>query len=76
MKKLCSVSAVLASDKTMKIRINSEFGGNEAVVTADGDIRGYIMEDDEVIITESEYDFELIKIGNQSFYDTLISKLS
>ena len=69
-------SAVLASDKTMKIRINSEFGGNEAVVTADGDIRGYIMEDDEVIITESEYDFELIKIGNQSFYDTLISKLS
>lgn len=31
---------------------------------------------DEVIITESEYDFELIKIGEQSFYDTLIKKLS
>ena len=69
-------SAVLSSDKTMKIRINSNYGGSDAVVTADGDIQGYINDTDEVIITESEYDFELIKIGNQSFYDTLISKLS
>lgn len=69
-------SAVLASDKTMKIKISSEAGGSEAVVTADGDIQGYIKETDEVLITESEYDFKLIKIGNQSFYDTLISKLS
>ena len=69
-------SAVLASDKTMKIKINSELGGSEAIVTADGDIQGYIKESDAVIITESEYDFELIKIGNQSFYDTLIGKLS
>lgn len=69
-------SAVLSSGKTMKIRINSEYGGTDAVVTADGDIQGYIKDTDEVIITESEYDFELIKIGNQSFYDTLIKKLS
>lgn len=69
-------SAVLSSDKTMKIRINSGYGGTDAVVTADGDIQGYIKDTDEVIITESEYDFELIKIGNQSFYDTLIKKLS
>ena len=48
----------------------------DAVVTADGDIQGYIKNADEVIITESEYDFELIKIGEQSFYDTLIKKLS
>ncbi len=69
-------SAVLSSDKVMRIRLNSEMGGNDAVVTGDGDIQGYIKDSDEVVITESEYDFELIKIGNQSFYDTLIKKLS
>lgn len=69
-------SAVLSSDKVMRIKLNSEYGGREAVVTGDGDIQGYIKDCDEVVITESEYDFELIKIGNQSFYDTLIKKLS
>ncbi len=69
-------SAVLSSGKVMKIKLNSEYGGCDAVVTADGDIQGYIKDSDEVIITESEYDFELVKIGNQSFYDTLIKKLS
>lgn len=69
-------SAVLSSGKVMKIKLNSEYGGCDAVVTADGDIQGYIKDSDEVVITESEYDFELVKIGNQSFYDTLIKKLS
>lgn len=69
-------SAVLSSDKVMKIKINSEYGGSDAVVAGDGDIQGYIKDSDEVVITESEYNFELIKIGNQSFYDTLIKKLS
>lgn len=69
-------SAVLSSDKVMKIRLDSEYGGSDAVVTADGDVQCYIKDTDEVVITESEYDFELIKIGNQSFYDTLIKKLS
>lgn len=69
-------SAVLSSDKTMKIKIDSRYGGTDAIVTADGDIHGYIKNTDEVIITQSEYDFGLIKIGNQSFYDTLIKKLS
>ena len=69
-------SAVLSSDKVMKIRLDSEYGGSDAVVTADGDVQCYIKDADEVVITESEYDFELIKIGNQSFYDTLIKKLS
>lgn len=73
---LSARSAVLSSDKTMKIRINSGRGGSEAMVTADGGVQGFIKDADEVIITESECDFELIKIGNQSFYDTLISKLS
>ncbi|MCC8159765.1 MAG: NAD(+)/NADH kinase [Oscillospiraceae bacterium] len=68
-------SAVLSSDKVIKIRLDSEYGG-EAVVTADGDVQGYIKDSDEVVITESEYDFELVKIGEQSFYDTLLKKLS
>lgn len=69
-------SAVLSATKTMKICLSSEYGGSDAVVTADGDVQWYIKDGDEVIITESEYDFELIKIGGQSFYDTLIKKLS
>jgi NAD kinase len=56
--------------------LDAACGGTDAVVTGDGDIQGYIKDADEVVITESEYYFELIKIGNQSFYDTLIKKLS
>ncbi len=69
-------SAVLPSEKNIKIKLDSEYGVTDAVVTADGDIQGYIKDCDEVVITESEYDFELIKIGNQSFYDTVLKKLS
>lgn len=69
-------SAVLASDKEIKIKLEGEYGGMEAVVTADGDVQSYIKDTDEVVITESEYNFELIRIGKQSFYDTLIRKLS
>ncbi|MBQ8301492.1 MAG: NAD(+)/NADH kinase [Clostridia bacterium] len=69
-------SAVLPSEKNIKIKLDSDYGVTDAVVTADGDIQGYIKDCDEVVITESEYDFELVKIGNQSFYDTLLRKLS
>lgn len=73
---LSARSAVLSSDKSLCIRLDSEYGDVDAVVTADGDIQGYIKNSDEIIITQSEYDFEIIKIGEQSFYDTLIRKLS
>lgn len=73
---LSTRSAVLSSKKVIKIKLDSEYGVTDAVVTADGDIQGYIKDCDEVVITESEYDFELVKIGNQSFYDTLLRKLS
>ncbi len=73
---LSTRSAVLSAQKTIKIKLDNEYGEADAVVTADGDIQGYIKECDEVVITESEYDFELVKIGNQSFYDTLLKKLS
>lgn len=69
-------SAVLSSDKPLRISLDTAYGDDDAVVTADGDVQGYIKDADEVVITESEYDFELIKIGGQSFYDTLIKKLS
>ncbi|MCH5210728.1 MAG: NAD(+)/NADH kinase [Oscillospiraceae bacterium] len=73
---LSARSAVLSSDKVMKIKLDCDYGAKDAVVTADGDVQGYIRDTDEVIITESEYDFELVKIADQSFYDTLIKKLS
>jgi NAD+ kinase len=69
-------SAVLSSDKEIKIKLSGDYADSDAVVSADGDVQGYIKDTDEVIITESEYDFELVKIGEQSFYDTLIKKLS
>jgi NAD+ kinase len=69
-------SAVLSSDKPITIRLDKTYPDNEAVVTADGDIQGYISGADEVAVLKSKYRFKLIKIGNNSFYDTLISKLS
>lgn len=75
---ICCLSEVRyqLSNKDIRIKLDGEYGNAGRVVTADGDIQGYIKNADEVIITESEYDFELIKIGEQSFYDTLIKKLS
>ena len=73
--RICCLSEVRYF-RQIRIKLDGEYGNADAVVTADGDIQGYIKNADEVIITESEYDFELIKIGEQSFYDTLIKKLS
>lgn len=69
-------SAVLPSEKTIKIRLDKTYPECDAIVSADGDVQGYIKAADEVIISKSEYEFELIKIGNQSFYDTVLKKLS
>ncbi|MDO5396377.1 MAG: NAD(+)/NADH kinase [bacterium] len=69
-------SAVLSADRPITIRMDDGYRGNEAVVTADGDVQGYINGGDEVVVLKSKYRFKLIKIGNKSFYDTLISKLS
>lgn len=69
-------SAVLPSDKKIVIRLDDTYTDCDAVVTADGDVQGNIMGADEVVITRSQYEFELIKIGNQSFYDTVLKKLS
>lgn len=69
-------SAVLSADRPITIRMDDGYRDNEAVVTADGDVQGYINGADEVVVLKSKYRFKLIKIGDKSFYDTLISKLS
>lgn len=69
-------SAVLPSENKIVIKLDKTYPDCDAVVTADGDVQGYIKDADEVVITRSEYEFELIKIGSQSFYDTVLKKLS
>jgi NAD+ kinase len=69
-------SAVLPSEKTIVIKLDNTYPECDAIVSADGDVQGYIKDCDEVVITKSEYEFELIKIGKQSFYDTVLKKLS
>lgn len=69
-------SAVLSANRPITIRMDDEYRDNEAVVTTDGDVLCYINGADEVVVLKSKYRFKLIKIGDKSFYDTLISKLS
>lgn len=69
-------SAVLSSDKSLLIRESGDYGSFKAIVTADGEAQCEIDASHEVTVTKSQYTLELIKIGSQSFYDTLIKKLS
>ena len=69
---LLARSAVLGADKSLEIKL----GGIDAIISADGLMRGIITCNDTVKIEKSEYEFELIKIGDSSFYNTLINKLS
>lgn len=69
-------SAILSADKDIIIKLDRNMADHEGVVTTDGEVDGNIGLANEVKITRSEYDFELIKIGNRSFYTTLLSKLS
>lgn len=69
-------SAVLPTEKDIVIRLGNEYVGNTAVISTDGEKRRFITLNDEVRISKSDYEFELIRIGGSSFYDTLITKLS
>lgn len=73
---LSARSAVLSADKEILIKLNGEFEDSVAVVSSDGEAVCEIEENDEVVVSRSKYELELIKIGRQSFYDTLIKKLS
>ena len=73
---LSARSAILNAQKDITIKIDPNRVDNRAVLTADGDIKGYISGEDEVRISKSGYTFELIKTVKQSFYETLLSKLN
>jgi NAD+ kinase len=73
---LSARSAVLSADKEIVIRLDEDFAENDAMVSIDGDVQAYIKNGDEISVTIAKHQTKLIKIGNQSFYDTLIRKLS
>ena len=72
---LSARSAILSAEKEIIIKIGNNRADTDAVVTTDGDIRCYINSADEIRISKSEFEFELIKTVKQSFYETLLSKL-
>ncbi len=74
---LSARSAVLPAEKSITIRLNDRSSShNEAMVSVDGDMQCRIKNGDEVVISKSQYDARLIRMIDQSFYDTLIQKLS
>lgn len=73
---LAAKSAVLPAERDIIIRLSSDYANNSAVISTDGEKQRFISADDEVRISKSGYEFELIRIGTSSFYNTLVSKLS
>ena len=69
-------SAVLSSDKEIVIKLSRDYVNNSAMISTDGEKQRFINTEDEIRISKSGYEFELIKIGESSFYNTLINKLS
>lgn len=72
---LSARSAVLSADRELVIKIGRENPNASAIITTDGERQRFISVDDEVHISKSDYEFELIKIGNVNFYKTLMNKL-
>lgn len=64
-------SAVLPADKEVTVGISAD----RAMVATDGEIKATITSEDRVVISRSNYMLDLIKLGNTSFYTTLIEKL-
>lgn len=69
---LSARTAILPTDKELVLKIEA----NNAIITTDGEKQRFISAEDEIRISKSDYEFELIKLGNKSFYNTLSSKLS
>ena len=72
---LSARSAILPAERDIVIRLNSGYPDSYAIICIDGEKRGILRMEDEVRIMKSKYEFELIRIGTSSFYNTLISKL-
>ena len=66
--------ALMPATKSLSVSISEELG-NEALVMLDGKEQEKITVGDEVIITQSAYSTQIVKIKNQSFYDVLTQKL-
>ena len=66
--------ALMPATKSLSVSISEELG-NEALVMLDGKEQEKIKVGDEVIITQSAYSTQIVKIKNQSFYDVLTQKL-
>ena len=66
--------AIVSADKTVTLQLDKNYR-YEASVSIDGGVKAHIQYGDKVVITKSGYITKLIKISNQSFYDTLIMKL-
>jgi len=62
---------LLSAEKEIDIRL---FGGT-AIVTVDGEDKCTIKSGDSVSVRRSECTFKIIKLGRQSFYYTMMSKL-
>lgn len=69
-------SAILSSEKEITLKLGRDYADNQAIITTDGERQRFVSPEDEIRITKSDYEFELIRIGESSFYNTLISKLS
>ena len=66
--------AIVSADKTVTLQLDENYR-YEASVSIDGGVKAHIQYGDKAVITKSGYITKLIKISNQSFYDTLIMKL-
>lgn len=67
--------ALMHAERPILLKL-SEDGADTASVTVDGEMQAYIGQEDDVLIFKSNYTVPLVKLGTQSFYDTLIMKLS
>lgn len=67
---------IIPCDLPVTLKLGDFGVTGEAVVTLDGDTAAYIKAGDEIVVSKSEYQAKLIRMGSNSFYDTLIKKLS
>lgn len=69
-------SAILPAEHEIVVKLSRDVPNLSAIITTDGERQRFISVDDEVHISKSKFEFELIKLGKNSFYNTLTSKLS
>lgn len=71
---LSSRCAILSASNKISVRVMQR-GGDDAIVTIDGQIKEHITHGERVVLSKAEEKVKLIKMGTQSFYDIMIQKL-